>query len=342
MTTRRSLESRELAAQAVALRREKFSYAQIAQKLGKSKTFVAKILKKYDKTGSLDRIQGSGRPSLLTDEDRSFIISRINENPKISAPKLAALVAERTGNAPSSQTIRNALHELNFRSFEARRIPLLTKKNMQERLKMAKAWILKLLSFWDHVIFSDETKINMVSSDGRTPVWRRPGEVLNANTCVFTVKHGGGSIMAWGCMSSKGVGRLALIEGKMNAVHYTRILVENLEASCQMMGFSEGFIYQQDNDPKHTAALTRKFFAENGIELLKWPSQSPDLNPIEHLWAYVKQELRNKRFRNKAELWEKVQEIWYGISPELCKKLVHFMPRRMEAVIRSQGGATKY
>jgi transposase len=128
MTTRRSLESRELAAQAVALRREKFSYAQIAQKLGKSKTFVAKILKKYDKTGSLDRIQGSGRPSLLTDEDRLFIISRINENPKISAPKLAALVAERTGNAPSSQTIRNALHELNFRSFEARRIPLLTKK----------------------------------------------------------------------------------------------------------------------------------------------------------------------------------------------------------------------
>jgi hypothetical protein len=118
-----------------------------------------------------------------------------------------------------------------------------------------------------------------------------------------------------------------LDRGKDECCHYTRIHVENLEASCQMMGFSEGLIYQQDNDPKDTAAQTRKFFAENGIELLKWPSQSPDLNRIEHLCeARVAKQGRTK---SPGDL------VWH--LPGALQE--HSMPRRMEAVIRSQGGA---
>jgi hypothetical protein len=108
----------------------------------------------------------------------------------------------------------------------------------------------------------------MFPSDGRVSVWRRLGMSLVPNKYIFAVKHGGGSITVWGCMSSRGIGRLVQINGKMDALKYARIISENLEASCQMMGFPADFIYQQDNDPKHTAALTRKFFVENGINLL--------------------------------------------------------------------------
>jgi hypothetical protein len=66
--------------------------------------------------------------------------------------------------------------------------------------------------------------------------------------------------MAWRCMSSKGVGRLVFIEGTLTAISYVRTLAENLEASVEKLGLEDGFIYQRDNDPKHTTRIITKFF----------------------------------------------------------------------------------
>ena len=70
------------------------------------------------------------------------------------------------------------------------------------------------------------------------------------------------------------------------------------------------FIFQQDNDPKHTSVHTKSFFAASNIEVLPWPSQSPDLNPIEHVWAYMKQKLSGLAIKNKTALKEKIMELW--------------------------------
>ena len=78
----------------------------------------------------------------------------------------------------------------------------------------------KGLKFWDSILWSDETKINLFGSDGIQRVWRRQGEDYDEKCMVPKVKHGGGSVLVWGCMSSKGVGKLCFIDGIMNAAKY--------------------------------------------------------------------------------------------------------------------------
>ena len=159
------------------------------------------------------------------------------------------------------------------------------------------------------------------------------------------VKHGGGNIMVWGCMGWDGVGKLAEVEGRMNADQYVDILEENLLPSLEEFETStEDLIFQQDNDPKHTSKKAQKWMKDNNIPLLDWPPQSPDISPIEHLWHHIKMELCKYPTHAKGvwEIWERVAEVWNDIPVKVVRNLIESMPRRIEAVIKAKGGHTKY
>jgi DDE superfamily endonuclease len=151
--------------------------------------------------------------------------------------------------------------------------------------------------------------------------------------------------MMWGCMTHAGLGYACRIDGTMNAELYTEILDDELMQTIEFYHMDrDKLIYMHDNDPKHTAKLTHHWFQTNKIKLLPWPPQSPDLNPIEHLWRILKQRLNSYKSppMGMNDLWERVEHEWDNIDPNICRKLIESMPMRIKVVIKAHGGYTKY
>jgi hypothetical protein len=140
----------------------------------------------------------------------------------------------------------------------------------------------------------------------------------------------------------------------MTADYYRDEICEGQMLPHAREKLAEDFIFQQDGDSKHTAIIMRGgydrklkkqipgWFAENEVEVMQWPSQSPDLNPIEHLWAEVERKLGARSFKRPQELWEAIQKVWSEIPMDSLINLVDSMPRRCQAVLNAKGYATKY
>ena len=152
--------------------------------------------------------------------------------------------------------------------------------------------------------------------------------------------------MVWGCMSAAGTGEMRLIEGIMDSKMYCDILKQNMKPSLQKLGRTA--VFQHDNDSKHTSKMTTAFLKKLKVKVMRWPSMSPDLNPMgvfkpyEHLWGILKRKVEERQVSNIRQLREIIMEEWKNIPATTCAALVNSMPRRVQVGLDNNGAHTKY
>lgn len=318
------------------LRDDGKTLSEIARIIGRSKTLVHGALKPKNTRAK------RGRPRKTTESCDRRLIRKVKADPFISSAKLQSIVDAQV----SPRTIRRRLQGVRLNSRTPRRVPLLSKKNIGKRLHFARTALevvdpVERDRQWFDVLWSDETKVNLFGSDAPTRVRRLPNTEFDPRHTVKTIKHGGGNIMVWGCFSYHGVGPLFWIKEIMTKEVYRDIL-ETVMLPYAEAHMPDGWIFQQDNDPKHSSKLVQQWFDSNGVTVMEWPSQSPDLNPIEHLWSEVKRALPKEKPTNREQLWQQIQAAWNGIPKSVCEGLVLSMNRRCEEVIKNNGQATRY
>jgi hypothetical protein len=175
------------------------------------------------------------------------------------------------------------------------------------------------------VLWSDESKINHLGSDGVQWAWRLPGEKLTEWLTKPTAHSGGGSLMVWGSIGGDGAGFLTNLDVNMPKELYVEVLKHDLMDTLEYYGKEVGnILFQRDNAPSDKAGLTGNWPSDHGFEVLKWPSYSPDLNSIENLWSHLKRELGSydQPPRGILEWWDRAHEKWEEIGPQVWQYLI--------------------
>jgi transposase len=329
-------------ADAIVLLKQGHSYSQVAERLCLSRSMVAKVKQKH--LPELVKRQ-AGRPRRLSGRQVRSVVRLITSGRVDTATDASVYLQKVIKVQASADTVRRALKQAGMKAVVKRKKPLLRPRHIRERLAFAQRHKDWTVDDWKRVIWSDETKINRFGSDGRKWCWKKPSEQLQPRHVQATVKHGGGSLMVWGCMTAQGPGFLTKIVDRLDSELYCNILEDELQSTVEWYELEwKDVIFQHDNDPKHTAKRTQEWLQDHQIQVLQWPAQSPDLNPIEHLWDLLKRRLaaHERMPSGMLELWERIEAEWNKITAQECMKLIESMPRRVEAVLKAKGGFTKY
>jgi len=314
----------------------------VADRVGVHRTTVDRVYNSLRKNPDFYHVKPkSGRPQKLSSKDGKFAALTLARGHAKTAVDLQHEFFPHV----HPDTVRNHLREQGLSAFKKHTVPFLSQRHIHSCLKWATAHRSWSMNDWEEVIFSDESKFNLFGSDGLQYCWRKGGQALDPFYTEKQVKHGGGKVMVWGCITASGVGRLCQVDGQMNSAKYISILQEGYLGTLEDLHASQhDFTLQSDNDPKHTSKATQAWLRENHIPTLNWPPSSPDMNIIENLWAHLDHQVRAHPTKpsNSAELWKVLQEEWKNISPGYVRKLYESLPRCIEEVCNAKGGNTRY
>jgi len=322
----------------IQLSRENVSQREISRRLIVPQSTISGILKRFRANKDFDsRRKGRcGRKAALTRKEQAMLRWASVKNPVFSARQLQSSVAG-TCSTLSLRCIQKYLKKLGRIAYRPLKCPTWTVKQRRDRQAWCKERLDLTAQDWKKVVFSDETYLHL---DGSKPTYVRKGKYERTQT-IHCVQHKPflKKLMVWGSITSEGPGPITVVKGTMTSERYMDVLQEHIVPFQD-----EVSIFQQDNAPCHKSSAVTKFLAENQLSVLPWPSRSPDLNPIENIWALLKQKVMLQNPTNLTELHQSIISVWYGDLEikDACQSCYRTMPNRIRACFRVRGGYIPY
>lgn len=301
----------------------------------------AKVMKKWNETGTVADRPRSGRPKLFTERESRQVRRVALAHRDLTCRQVAAEHAT-SGTHASKWTVMRTLRQLGLRRRVAVRRPRLTLRMMRSRLQWARDRSKWSLYRWKQVIFCDEKIFRFDSNKLRCYVTRFDHEKYS-RSCIRTTVRNGIEIHVWGIISWNGPGPIKVVNGTLNAIRYQAEILNDIDLICaRLANVGQPFVFMHDMAPAHRAATTKRFLDAKNVRVLPWCGNSPDLNPIENLWAIVQRRVNKAQVRNRDDLLNAVRRSFAEVSTEYVHALYRSLPRRVLAVIRARGGNTRY
>jgi hypothetical protein len=291
----------------------------------------------YQDHHSLQDEPRSGRSRLTSEDVDTSIVAAATETP-ITTPRR---IRAELGIEASARTVRRRLDQAGLFGRVARIEYPFTDEHITQRLQFAQEHESWTDDKWARILFGDESYI-CLGSHGQIWVQRPQDAAYLSEFMMRGQSNFAPKIGIWACFSSQGVGELRIFDVNMDTRLYTDTMRRFMKP-CALRFWPNGeWFYLHDNSSYHGSHRSHEWFHNNGVSLIELPPHSPDLNPLENLWADLKRRVESHNARDIANLTEIIAEEWQNTSQLTCSSLVDSMHDRMRAVIDAEGHKTGY
>lgn len=319
----------------IEMSQEGTSQREISRKIQVSLHGVQGVLQRAKKGYGLKNLPKNGRPRKISRRTLSNLIITSKRKPKLTARQLK--IECNVPTTISIDTVKRRLRENDLMGRVACKKPTLTSKHKTNRKNWCNERADWSVQDWKKIIFSDETKIELVPRC-REYVRRSKNSNKFNSKFVTSTKKFTPSIMVWGAIRGDGKRVIYKCDQNVDQYYYQALLDKALPNI-----YTTRFIFQQDGATCHTARSSINYLTNKLVRLLpKWPSQSPDLSIIENLWDMIKEKVRQRNPSDVEELWTFFKQEFEQVPDAYIFKLYESMPRRIRAVRLAKGCSTKY
>ena len=321
----------------IRLHLQSYTYRQIKSALKVGSSTISSVISYYQKYHQVPQEPKQGCPTKInTTLLTLFVKNKTYENRRISCHRVSDLWNTEYGgdyfniSTTSIYRIRKQL-KFNYKSPKIRQ--QLTDRQIDNRNIFSHSLLQSDIDL-STIIFSDESRI-CLGPDSRY-IWYQPGEVCDSVYQEYQKAEVG--IMVWGAIGYNFKSELIICPKTVDARSYRQIIRDSHMVEILNEQRGEGnWVFMQDGAPPHTAKDTQRFLLKRMNLLANWPANSPDMNPIEHLWAILKYRMREENPKTVNDLINVIKSEWNSISMDCINNLVLSFRKRLLLVSQQKG-----
>ncbi|GFU29527.1 transposable element Tcb2 transposase [Trichonephila clavipes] len=286
----------------------------------------------------------SGRPRGTTPADDQNIVLQARRNRRQTAGEIVRHTTQATGRPISRFTVARRLHAGGLFARRPVRCVPLTPAHRRRRSLWCREHRNWRNNEWGRVLFTDESRFSLSSDSHRILIWRERGSRNHPSNVIERDRYGGRGVLVWGGIMLGSRTDLHIFDaGSINGTRYcNEILLPYGRLFRGAMGLQ--FLFMDDNKPCHRTVAAEQLLESEDIERMDWPTRSPDLNPIEHVWDFLGRRLAARTLPPVTirELRLALQDEWAAMPQQLIDTLILSMGRRCETCLAVRGDHIPY